>query len=451
MNERSAFYYNIKQTISSTFLLLHFLYALYKLIDNETEKNIRVLKTCATRCGSLAIKLLQFLSMNYIIKTPEMKEFFEKCVIHSIEDTKKMYLVDFGRPIEDTFILHEVIGSGSIGQVYRAFDKKKGVYVALKVKHPGINKMVHCFIGIIRSVLYVMKYFNSYSYIILEYTHTIALQLDYTLETENTKKLKKHFENEECVVVPEIYTYSKNFISMSYHEGIPFDSITDKTLQLKASIYLNFLTMSSLLLYDLFHGDLHYGNWKIDTFSEKGVLKIIVYDCGLMYSTGDLAFNRKFVEYVSKNNYYGLLYDVNPHVNKKKLKKIIENIQQRVLNVTTSKRMRIFITESIKHKLITDKNVINLLNGYAIVGEILLVFIEKINKFVYRKDDIAILFYTYQEMLNKLGVFKELNTFLKNWMDSDPRNKEQFTQWLLQEFGHSDSHIIGSILYKKLI
>jgi predicted unusual protein kinase regulating ubiquinone biosynthesis (AarF/ABC1/UbiB family) len=427
-----------------------FLYGLYKLIGNETEQNINSIKKYANQCGALAIKLLQFLCMNYIIKTEELKIFFEQCTIHTIEETKKMYLEDFGEDIEKTFILHEVIGSGSIGQVYRAYNIEKGVYTALKVKHPGIENEVLQFIKITNVFLFLFQWVLPFAYIISEYIYCIELQLDYSLEAKNTMVLKQKFKKEESIVIPEIYFNSEHFISMSYHEGISFDKITDKKTRMRVSVYMNFVTMSFLLLYDIFHGDLHYGNWKVDISSENK-LKIILYDCGLVYSSGDLEFNKKMVEYISKNDYYSLLYTINPDKNKKDIKNIIDRIQTKILNVPTSKRIKVFLSEAIKHKLLRDKTTVHILNAYAIVCETLFVSIEKLNTFVYRKDDIAILFSIYHELLNNMGIFQELNVFIKTWMDSDPQNKEIFTKWLMDEFGHIDSKIIGSILHNKLI
>ena len=106
--------------IYDIYLNICFLYSLYKLVYNESDENIKNVKKYAISCGPIAIKCIQFLYMNYIIKSNTLKVFLENCPIHSIEDTQKIYFQDFGTHIENDYILHEIIGSGSIGQVYRA-------------------------------------------------------------------------------------------------------------------------------------------------------------------------------------------------------------------------------------------------------------------------------------------------------------------------------------------
>ena len=76
---------------------------------------------------------------------------------------------------------------------------------------------------------------------ILQYIDNINLQLDYSLEVKNTKLLKLKFQNEKCVIIPEIYFFTDNFIIMSYHDGISFDSIIDPSLKIKISLYVNFI------------------------------------------------------------------------------------------------------------------------------------------------------------------------------------------------------------------
>ena len=113
----------------------YFIHSLYKLhlsnlknlFDNENDKCIKYVNKCAISCGPLAIKLLQLILMSgyYKIKNKKLNFVLEDCNIHPFEETYKMYLKDFGCSIFDDFEFHKinednVIGSGSIGQVYKA-------------------------------------------------------------------------------------------------------------------------------------------------------------------------------------------------------------------------------------------------------------------------------------------------------------------------------------------
>ena len=424
--------------------LFCFLLSLYKLILNETDERINKTKINANKCGPLAIKLLQFLSMNNIIKTDKLKTFLEDCDTHTFEETEKLYFQDFGKDMSKDYIIDNprLVGSGSIGQVYCLYNKNLNNWVAVKVKHPGINLKVKKF-----NLIKLISKFISFGDMILQYIDNINLQLDYSLEVKNTKLLKLKFQNEKCVIIPEIYFFTDNFIIMSYHDGISFDSIIDPSLKIKISLYVNFIILSSLLVYDIFHGDLHFGNWKIHINGND--ISIIFYDCGLVCSSGDLEFNKDIIKCIGCNDYESLLNIINKNANAN----INAKIKKTVLKINdgpTSTRVKYFVTESIKSKLITDKNAINLFNSYAIICETLFIGVEKFNKFVFVKDDNAILFYMYHELLNNLGKFSDLNIFIKNWMDSEPNNKIILNKWLLNEFGHTNSKIVGKIIYDNL-
>ena len=416
--------------------LFKFLLSLYFFNESALIAN-------ANKCGPLAIKLIQFLCMNNVIKSKSLESLLEDCEIHPFNETERLYFQDFGNDISedyDTF-LPKLIGSGSIGQVYCLYNRNLNKFVAMKVKHPGINQKVKKF-NLIKKIIKFINPFISFGDIILQYIDNINLQIDYQLEANNTKLLKLKFQNESCVIIPEIYTYTENFIVMSYHDGISFNQITEPSLKIKISLYINFIILSSLLVYDIFHGDLHFGNWKIQIENEN--IKIVLYDCGIVYSSGDLEFNKNMVKYIGCNDYESLLKTINKDTF------LINKVISKINEGPTSTRIKCFITESVKAKLLTDKNAINLLNSYAIICETLFIGVEKFNKFVFIKDDNSVLFYMYHELLNNLGKFNDLNVFIKNWMDSDPVNKTTLNGWMLSEFGHTNSKIVGKIIYENI-
>ena len=427
--------------------LFCFLLCLYRLIINENEININKTKTNANKCGPLAIKLIQFLCMNNVIKSKSLESLMEDCEIHSFEETEKLYFQDFGNDISEDYIIDSprLVGSGSIGQVYCLFNFKMNDWVAVKVKHPGINQKVEKF-NLIKLLIKLFNRFISFGDIILQFIDNINTQLDYNLEVKNTKLLKHKFKNESSVIIPEIYKSTDNFIIMSYHDGVSFNQITDTVLKIKISLYINFIILSSLLVYDILHGDLHYGNWKINVFGSD--IKIILYDCGIVYSSNNLELNKNIIECIGCNDYCSLLKIINKGQSLLKIQKIVNCINK--MDCPVSKRIKYFVTESVKSKLLTNKNAINLLNSYAIICETLFIGVEKFNKFVFVKDDNAILFYMYHELLNNLGKFNDLNLFIKNWMDSDSVNKITLNRWMLSEFGHTNSKIVGKIIYENI-
>jgi predicted unusual protein kinase regulating ubiquinone biosynthesis (AarF/ABC1/UbiB family) len=286
------------------FRFLKFLFGLYCFHKNGSERNAVFLIKNAKSCGTVAIKLLQFICMRNSIKNKQLSILFENCDTHTLEQTKQMYLQDFGKTLEHDFIINNtVVGSGSIGQVYRFYSKQHRGYVALKSKHPCIDKNINTFVLYIKVLSWFIRPFNIYHEIIREYLNNITQQLDYSQEVKNMKQFKLLWKDESCVIIPEVFYHSKNFICMSFHDGENFNELTDKQ-KMMASLYLNFIVLTSLLVHDFLHVDLHLGNWKVNLNG----FKIVIYDCGIMCKTGDLQINKEIILLFLAGRYEKLVY-----------------------------------------------------------------------------------------------------------------------------------------------
>jgi predicted unusual protein kinase regulating ubiquinone biosynthesis (AarF/ABC1/UbiB family) len=414
---------------------------LYNYLKDETKQSKIVEK--ATKCGPLAIKLLQFMEMNGLLK--KHLHLFEDCEQHPFYETEQLYYNDFGKGITRHYTIKNVLGSGSIGQVYLVERKSDNKLLAMKVKHPGINEKARDFGNTMKFLLCLFYPFISFYDMIIQFIDTIYVQLDYHSEVQNTINLRHVLKDLHSVIVPEVYCYSENFIIMSYHDGQSFPDITDELVKRKASVHMIFLTLSFLLVYDIFHGDLHYGNWKVNT---QDRLKLVLYDCGILYSSNNPQFNKNIVEAISYNDYEKLLENcvvsLTPRT-KRKIKKCIA-----VENIPVSKQVKTLVINSINEGIIKNKNFIHILQSYSIIMDTLFVGIDKMNTFFHKDNDIALLFSMYIELLERFGDFHELKVYLKEWMDSDSKYKLIVDQWCLDNFGHTDLGIIADILYSKL-
>ena len=426
--------------------ILKFLFTLYRFHKNGSDENADYLIKNAKICGTVAIKLLQFICMRSNIKNNKLNSLFENCDIHTIEQTKRMYLQDFGKRLEADFAVAnaKVIGSGSIGQVYRFYSRRHRRYVALKSKHPDIDENVHKFIKSIKVISWFIRPFNMYHELITEYLNNITHQLDYAEEAANTKHFKLLWKDESCIVIPDVYYSSKNFICMSFHDGKNFNELTDKQ-QVMASVYLNFICLTGLLVHDFTHVDLHIGNWKVNTDN----FKIVVYDCGIMCKTGNLTTNKEISLQFLAGRVDKLVHIIcngkQDHLDK--VSKFIKNN----LPETAMEKTQFFIHTVLKERIVTNKAYIDILTALGVVSQIsdksAGIFTKYIGTDYYLYE---CLIYIYISLMERLQTFVSLKTFLKEFIDSDPLHKTRYQGWMMERFGHSKESILHNIIYDKI-
>ena len=228
---------------------------------------------------------------------------------------------------------------------------------------------------------------------------------------------------------------------MEYISGSHFNDIPNKLL---ISLYFQYIFSLSVLCYDCLHGDLHYGNWKVTSDN-----KIVIYDCSILYESGDPSFNKQIMYYILNGNYKSLLSIFNPGESVL-IEKVIKEIDK-LDNETAGQRIQNFLLKSLEYKLVRDKYLINLLNCVGIIGETKKLSIDIYTKYIYTKGDSnAVMLYTHIDILNKIGKFKELKTFFEDWKNEDPDNSLTHKEWLYSNFGHTDSSIISDIIYEKI-
>ena len=426
-----------------------FVYSLYKLSIEENEKTIEKVNNYAKICGSLALKLLQVIVMSANLKSDKLQFVLEHCDVHSFEQTSSMYFKEHKRNILDDYDIVSVIGSGSIGQVYKCYCKKRKEYIAMKVKHPDINSNVNKTVFALKLVCFLLKRVNRFHYIIMEYIDNIYLQIDYIQEAENTKKLKYNFRNDECIVVPEIYEYTSNFIMMSYHNGKLYKDVSEQN-KLVSSMYMNFFYMTSILIHDFLHADLHFGNWKI--IEEENDIKLLIYDCGIMCSTGSLELNKRMLENTFNRRNFMKLLDIFKELdNTLKIDKYKPEIEKIIrFDISSSECLTNFLYKLIELKLLKNKNLINLLNSISIIGETPKKSVSTFTKYIYSTlETNTILYHTYVGVLSKMNKFTELKFFFINEIKENDGYKEKYSDWLYQQFGHRNGKIFDNIIYNK--
>ena len=260
--------------------------------SEQFRKNARKVLDTFISLGPVYIKLGQWLSSRAdILPQPYLEE------LSKLQDSVPSAPFDQVKPIIEREIgsidekFDEIdpnsISGASLGQVYRG--TISGQQIVVKVKRPGIEKVVAKDLKVLKKVLpFALRFVDpnlrySAKAMFSQFIETIHEELDYTNESENLKKIKKDMENSNQVIVPTVYDdfSSKNVLTMEYLPGIKVTNVQaldEKGIdreQLVIDVHKVFFTM--LLKHSIFHADPHPGNISV---TDDG--KLILYDYGMV-------------------------------------------------------------------------------------------------------------------------------------------------------------------------
>jgi predicted unusual protein kinase regulating ubiquinone biosynthesis (AarF/ABC1/UbiB family) len=284
-------------------------------IDSEQfRKNARKVLNTFISLGPVYIKLGQWLSSRAdILPQPYLEELAklqDSVPAAPFEQVKPIIEKDLGL-INEKFdeIDPNCISGASLGQVY--LGSISGQQVAIKVKRPGIEKVVAKDLKVLKKILpLALRFVDSnlqYSAkaMLSQFIETIYEEMDYNIESENLKKIKKDMEKSTKVIVPSVFDdfSSKNVLTMEYLPGIKVTNVQaldEKGIdreQLVIDVHKVFFTM--LLKHSIFHADPHPGNISV---TDDG--KLILYDFGMVGRINDetrFKLIRLYLALVEKN------------------------------------------------------------------------------------------------------------------------------------------------------
>lgn len=256
------------------------------------QKNARKALKTFVSMGPVYIKLGQWLSSRAdILPQPYLEELAklqDEVPASPFEQVKPIIEGDLG-PVERTFdyIDKNAISGASLGQVYLA--KIRGKEVIVKVKRPGIDNVVEEDIKVLKKIIpFAMRFVDpnlrySAEAMLSQFIETIHEELDYRIESQNLKTIRRNFRDYPKVIIPSVMDdySSKNILTMEYIPGIKITNV--KALeeaginreQLVIRAHKVFFTM--LLRHEIFHADPHPGNISV---TNDGSL--ILYDFGMV-------------------------------------------------------------------------------------------------------------------------------------------------------------------------
>jgi predicted unusual protein kinase regulating ubiquinone biosynthesis (AarF/ABC1/UbiB family) len=256
------------------------------------RKNAHKILDTFVSLGPVYIKLGQWLSSRAdILPQPYMEELAklqDDVPAAPFDQVKPIIEKDLG-PIEQNFdyINTNVISGASLGQVYLAKIKEKDVIV--KVRRPNIDKIVEEDIKILKKIIpFAMKFVDpnlrfSADAMLSQFIETIHEEMDYRIESENLKTIKRNLREYPKVIIPSVIEdhSTEHVLTMEYLPGIKItnvkalDEIGLDRAQLVVRVHKVFFTM---LLHDnIFHADPHPGNISV---ANDGSL--ILYDFGMV-------------------------------------------------------------------------------------------------------------------------------------------------------------------------
>ena len=262
-------------------------------IDLEQfRKNARRALNVFISLGPVYIKLGQWLSSRAdILPQPYLEELAklqDSVPVVPFAQVKPIIEKDLG-PIDERFdeIDTNSISGASIGQVYRG--SILGQQIVIKVKRPGIEKMVEQDLKVLKKILPLALRFvdpnlrYSAKAMLSQFIETVYEEMDYTIESKNLKKIKDNMKGSNQVIVPSVFDdfSSKNVLTMEYLPGIKITNVQaldEKGIdreQLVIDVHKVFFTM--LLKHSIFHADPHPGNIAV---TDDG--KLILYDYGMV-------------------------------------------------------------------------------------------------------------------------------------------------------------------------
>ncbi len=264
-----------------------------KGIDEEKyRKNAKKVLNTFISLGPVYIKLGQWLSSRAdILPQPYMEELAklqDQVPASSFENIKPIIEKDLG-PIAKKFdsIEHDALSGASLGQVYRG--KVGNQQVAIKVKRPGIEKIVEEDLKTLKKILpTALKFVDpnlrfTAKAMLSQFIETIHEEMNYTMESSNLKSIKENLKEYDNVIVPSVFDdlSSENVLTMEYIPGIKITNVQaldEKGIdreKLVIDVHKIFFTM--LLRDTIFHADPHPGNISV---TDDG--KLILYDYGMV-------------------------------------------------------------------------------------------------------------------------------------------------------------------------
>lgn len=274
-----TFLQRLGEFFMSTFRFFHLLFIFspvlltlpLKFFDSTKDIWYNLFVDCVARAGVVWIKAFQYLSHRRDMIGEDMANKFvrlrENAPTHSFEKTNENFRKEFGKNIEEVFdsFEREPIASGSVSQVYQAV--YKGQKVAVKVRHPGVEKNIERDLNLLFSFSHFFSLFSKRFEIPVgesSLKKTLIDQIDFNIEARNLNIFNEMFRGNEKVKFPIAIEGGSgtSVLVESFIEGTPITYYEhNKHLLNKVIARIGATTFFEMLMKNNFiHADCHGGN-----------------------------------------------------------------------------------------------------------------------------------------------------------------------------------------------
>lgn len=192
---------------------------------------------------------------------------------HPFAEVKALVEAELRSPLSEVFSeFSEVpLAAASIAQVHLA-RLKSGEEVAVKVQRPGIEKIISNDISILRGLAAALERYVPEAQVVNptglveEFFRTILFELDFRIEANNIRRIKKNLASLDKVAVPEVYVQAtaQRLLTLERFKGVRFsdrEAILKRGIDPTEIVRVGTDVFFHMVMRDgLFHGDLHSGN-----------------------------------------------------------------------------------------------------------------------------------------------------------------------------------------------
>lgn len=225
----------------------------YKLTQSKNydseEERVKAKRQCDQRCaervliglqklGGIYVKLGQHVSaMTYILPiewTSTLAALQDRCDPTSIEDIEKLFISDFGLPLDQVFEEFDwkPLGVASLAQVHKARLKKEhsnsnGDWVAVKFQHPRLDDFCKIDLQTVSFLIHTIKRIFpdfGFEWILQEMQESLPQEMNFEHEAQNSKTLQENFTYERehhttALCIPKVLWAKRRILLMECKYG----------------------------------------------------------------------------------------------------------------------------------------------------------------------------------------------------------------------------------------